>query len=120
MQLLSATEVPLLQANLTTVVANAHAANHIDGATEKGGMTMRRRSDQRALKKAKNLSSNSDLSEKTGRLKANISATREKALEAKLSESEAEQWQWDNSNAIKAYNHAVAEHGCLGEEYRTF
>ena len=81
---------------------------------------MRRRSDQRALKKAKNLSSNSDLSEKTGRLKANISATREKALEAKLSESEAEQWQRENSNAIKAYNAAVSEHGCFAEEYRTF
>tara|TARA_B100000929_G_scaffold99289_1_gene78019 strand:+ start:365 stop:616 length:252 start_codon:yes stop_codon:yes gene_type:complete len=83
-------------------------------------MTMRRRSDQRALKKATNLSTNSDLSEKTGRLKANISATREKALEEKLAENEAEQWQRENSNAIKAYNDAVSEHGCFAEEYRTF
>ncbi len=81
---------------------------------------MRRRSDQRALKKATNLSTNSDLSEKTGRLKANISATREKALEEKLAENEAEQWQRENSNAIKAYNDAVSEHGCFAEEYRTF
>ncbi|RQW71175.1 acetoacetyl-CoA synthase [Halomonas sp. YLB-10] len=81
---------------------------------------MRRRSDQRVLKKATNLSTNSDLSEKTARLKAKISATREKALEEKFAESEAEQWQRENSNAIKAYNDAVAEHGCFAEKYKTF
>ncbi|MEQ5857980.1 type II toxin-antitoxin system CcdA family antitoxin [Halomonas sp. EF61] len=81
---------------------------------------MRRRSDQRALKKAKNLSTNSDLSKETRRLNVNLSAMSEKALEKKLAESKAEQWQRENSNAIKAYNDAIAEHGCFAEEYRTF
>lgn len=81
---------------------------------------MRKRSDQRVLKKATNFSNNSDLREVARPLKANLSATLEKALEAKLAESEAAQWQRDNSNAIKAYNDAIADHGCFAEEYRTF
>ena len=81
---------------------------------------MRRRSDQRALKKAKNLSTNRDLSKETRRLNVNLPAMSEKTLEKKLTESEAEQWQRENSNAIKAYNDAVSEHGCFAEEYRTF
>ena len=76
--------------------------------------------DQDAPKQATNLSINSDLLKRARNMNVNLSATLEKALEAKLAESEAEKWQRDNSNAIKAYNHAVAEHGCFGEEYRTF
>ncbi|MEQ5820939.1 type II toxin-antitoxin system CcdA family antitoxin [Halomonas sp. SCS19] len=53
-------------------------------------------------------------------MNVNLSATLEKALEAKLAESEAEQWQRENSNAIKAYNDAISEHGCFAEDYRTF
>ena len=81
---------------------------------------MRRRSDQRVLKKAKNLRDHSNLSEKTMRLTANISAMSEKALEKKLTESEAGKWLRKNCNAIKAYNDAITEHGYFGEEYRTF
>ncbi|WP_348814492.1 type II toxin-antitoxin system CcdA family antitoxin [Halomonas sp. H10-59] len=81
---------------------------------------MRRRSDRIALKKATNLSTNSDLSKEARRLNVNLSAMSEKALEKKLAESKAELWQRENSNAIKAYNHAVAEYGCFAEEYRTF
>ena len=53
-------------------------------------------------------------------MNVNLSTTLENALEAKLAESEAEQWQRENSDAIKAYNAAVSEHGCFAEEYRTF
>ena len=53
-------------------------------------------------------------------MNVDLSARLEKALEAKLAESEAEQWQRENSNAIKAYHDAVSEHGCLAEEYRAF
>ncbi|WP_371931894.1 type II toxin-antitoxin system CcdA family antitoxin [Halomonas sp. MMSF_3323] len=76
--------------------------------------------DQDAPKQATNLSINSDLLKRARSMNVDLSATLEKALEAKLAESEAEQWQRDNSNAIKAYNDAIAEHGCFAEEYRTF
>ncbi|MBS8269878.1 acetoacetyl-CoA synthase [Halomonas litopenaei] len=76
--------------------------------------------DQDAPKRATNLSIIRDLLQRERSMNVNLSATREKAREAKLSESEAEQWQGENSNAIKAYNAAVSEHGCFAEEYRTF
>ncbi len=76
--------------------------------------------DQDAPKRATNLSINSDLLKRARNMNVNLSATLEKALEAKLAEGEAEQWQRENSNAIKAYNDAISEHGCFAEEYRTF
>ena len=76
--------------------------------------------DQDAPKQATNLCINSDLLKRARSMNADLLATLEKALEAKLAESEAVQWQRENSNAIKAYNDAVSEHGCFAEEYRTF
>ena len=83
---------------------------------------MQTRYDRDAPKRATNLSINSDLLKRARSMNpgVNLSATLEKALEAKLAESEAEQWQRENSNAIKAYNDAISEHGCFAEEYRTF
>ncbi|WP_290442925.1 type II toxin-antitoxin system CcdA family antitoxin [Halomonas sp. OfavH-34-E] len=81
---------------------------------------MQTRYDQNAPKQATNLSINSDLLKMARSMNVNLSVTLEKALDAKLVESEAEQWQRDNSNAIKAYNDAISEHGCFAEEYRTF
>lgn len=76
--------------------------------------------DQATPKKSTNHNINRDLQERARSINVDLSARLEKALEAKLAESEAEQWQRENSNAIKAYNDAVSEHGCLAEEYRTF
>ena len=76
--------------------------------------------DSNAPKKAANLSINSDLLSKSRSLKINLSATLENALKAELAKAEAEKWKIENQVAIKAYNDFVDEHGCFGDEYRTF
>jgi antitoxin CcdA len=76
--------------------------------------------DRSAIKKATNLTVNSDLLEKSRTLRINLSATLEKALVAELQAAEAEQWKNKNRSAIQAYNEFVAEHGCFGDEYREF
>ena len=76
--------------------------------------------DRSATKKATNLTVNSDLLAKSRALKINLSATLEKALVVELKAAEAEQWKTKNRSAIQAYNEFVAEHGCLGDEYREF
>ena len=50
----------------------------------------------------------------------NLSATLEKALVSELSKAEAEKWAEDNKMAIKAYNEFIEEHGCFGDEFRSF
>lgn len=76
--------------------------------------------DYEAPKKATNLSLNSDLLKKSKALNINLSATLEQALQAKLAHNKSQQWASENKNAIKAYNDFVDEHGCFGDEYRTF
>lgn len=76
--------------------------------------------DGDAPKKATNLSVNSDLLRRSRALKINLSATLEQALRTKLAEQAAEQWQRDNKKAIQAYNDFVDEHGCFGDEFRSF
>lgn len=76
--------------------------------------------DISAPKKATNLSINSDLLSKSRKLKINLSATLEQALNAELAKTESEKWKTDNKAAIKAYNEFVDEHGCFGDEHRTF
>lgn len=76
--------------------------------------------DVEAPKKPTNLSLNSDLLKKSKALNINLSATLEQALRDKLAQLEAEKWLKENKNAIKAYNEFVDEHGCFGDEYRSF
>ena len=76
--------------------------------------------DVEAPKKPTNLSLNSDLLKKSKALNINLSATLEQALRDKLAQLEAEKWLKENRNAIKAYNEFVEEHGCFGDEYRSF
>ena len=76
--------------------------------------------DTRAPKKPTNLSLNSDLLEKSRKLKINLSATLEEALTQKLAATEARKWAKKNKNAIKAYNEFVEIHGCFGDEFREF
>jgi len=76
--------------------------------------------DQNAPKKPTNLSLNSDLLKKSKAMSLNLSATLEQALKAILAQHRAEKWADDNKNAIRAYNDFVDEHGCFGDEYRTF
>jgi len=76
--------------------------------------------DSSAPKKPTNLSLNSDLLEKSRKLKINLSATLEEALKQKLAASEASKWVKKNKTAIKAYNDFVETHGCFGDEFRKF
>ena len=76
--------------------------------------------DSNAPKKPTNLSLNSDLLEKSRKLKINLSATLEEALKQKLAASEARKWEKKNSAAIKSYNEFVETNGCYGDEFREF
>lgn len=76
--------------------------------------------DTHAPKKPTNLSVNSDLLLKIKDMNINISATLEKALVSELKKAEAERWAKDNKKAIKKYNEFVEEHGCFGDEFRSF
>jgi antitoxin CcdA len=76
--------------------------------------------DVTAPKKAANLSVNSDLLLKTRTLNINLSATLERALREELAKYKAAQWVEENSAAIKSYNEFVEEHGCFGDEFRSF
>ena len=76
--------------------------------------------DIHALKKATNLSVNSDLLQKARDLKVNLSATLEQALKDNLKSVAEERWKKENNAAIAAYNEFIAENGCIGDEYRNF
>lgn len=76
--------------------------------------------DVTAPKKAANLSVNSDLLLKSRALNINLSATLERALKEELAKYEAAQWVEENSAAIKSYNEFVEQHGCFGDEFRSF
>lgn len=76
--------------------------------------------DTNAPKKATNLSVNTDLLLKIKEMNINISAILEKALVNELKKAEAEQWTKVNQKAVKKYNQFVEEHGCFGDEFRSF
>lgn len=50
----------------------------------------------------------------------NLSATLTAALDTELRQYEAKKWQAENSEALEALNRFHDEHGCFGDEYRTF
>lgn len=76
--------------------------------------------DLQAPKKATNVSINSDLLQKARKLKVNLSATLESAIEEKLKVIEAEEWRKDNKQSIEKYNDFVEENGLLSDEHRAF
>ena len=85
-----------------------------------GSPTMNPLFDANAPKKATNLSINSDLLIKSRSMHINLSATLEQALSQELAKREAQKWKDEHKAAIKAYNEFVEEHGCFGDEFRTF
>lgn len=76
--------------------------------------------DSNAPKKPANLSLNSDLLEKSEKLKINLAATLEEALKQKLATIEALKWAKKNKNTIQVYNDFVEANGCFGDEFREF
>lgn len=76
--------------------------------------------DENAVKKASNLSINSDLLRQAKELEINLSATLEAALKVKVQELRAQQWLEENQEAISAYNESVAERGVFSDGLRSF
>ncbi|MBL3527059.1 MAG: type II toxin-antitoxin system CcdA family antitoxin [gamma proteobacterium endosymbiont of Lamellibrachia anaximandri] len=76
--------------------------------------------DENASKKATNLSINSDLLSKARRLKINLSATLEQALESELRATERENWLKSNKNALDSLNDLAANNGLFSDSYRKF
>ncbi len=76
--------------------------------------------DEKAPKKATNLSINSDLLAKSRDMQINLSALLESALKEKVAAAENENWKKNNKLAIKAYNSLVEDQGCFGDTVRDF
>lgn len=76
--------------------------------------------DLQAPKKATNLSLNSELLEKAKRLKINLSATMEKALEKEVSQRLESEWRKENAEALDACNALTEQHGLFSDTYRVF
>ena len=76
--------------------------------------------DETASKKATNLSINSDLLSKARKLKINLSATLEQALENELRATERKNWLSSNKNAIDSLNEFSEKNGLFSDSYRNF
>lgn len=76
--------------------------------------------DTNAVKKATNLTINSDLLEKAKAYKINISKNFETYLAGVVKEREEEQWLEDNAEAIEAFNERVEKVGLFGDAHRRF
>lgn len=73
-----------------------------------------------AIKKATNLSINSDLLAKAKELQINLSATLETALAEAINRKQREQWQIENLTAIENYNRSIEENGAFSDGLRGF
>ena len=76
--------------------------------------------DEKASKKATNLSINSDLLSRVKSLKINLSATLERALESELRKFERNKWLKDNKKAINELNELANNNGLFSDAYRDF
>ncbi len=76
--------------------------------------------DENAVKKASNLSINSDLLKKAKALNINLSATLEAALKVKVKELQAQKWLEENQASISAYNESVEKEGVFSDGLRSF
>jgi len=73
-----------------------------------------------AAKKPTNLSINSELLAEARRLKINLSATLEQALEAEVRIAQRQQWLADNKKAIDRCNELVEKQGLFSDKHRIF
>jgi antitoxin CcdA len=76
--------------------------------------------DNKAPKKAANLSINADLLNRARELDINLSATLEQALVEIVKQRQRERWLAENRDAIAAYNDHVEKHGAFSDGMRTF
>lgn len=76
--------------------------------------------DNKAPKRASNLSVNSNLLEEARRYKLNLSKLLEQALVEALTEKKRTEWLEQNREALEAYNERVEERGVFSDGLRTF
>ncbi len=84
------------------------------------GFVVRDVINQHSVKKSANLTVNSDLLAEAKRLKINLSATLEKALQNEVSERRKAEWLAQNAEAIDACNELAETHGLFSDKYRPF
>jgi len=71
-------------------------------------------------KKPTNLSINSELLAEARRLKINLSATFEQALESEVRTAQRKKWLSDNKGAIDACNELAENYGLFADKHRVF
>jgi len=76
--------------------------------------------DAQAIRKATNLTLNSDLVKKAKNEGINISQIVEVALSEELKKKREQAWLEENQDAIRKANEFVAEHGLFNDGFRTF
>lgn len=81
---------------------------------------MRNGYSNQVLKKATNLSLNSELLAEAKRLNINLSATMEKALENEVKHRLKAEWLEQNAQALNACNELVEKQGLFSDPYRVF
>lgn len=76
--------------------------------------------NENAMKKATNVTINSDLLQKAKAYKINISKNFEAYLAEVVKKREEERWLEENREAIEAQNKRIAKHGCFSDGIRRF
>jgi len=76
--------------------------------------------DETAIKKATNVTINSDLLQKAKSYKINISQTFEKHLTEVVKKKKEQEWLEENREAIEAYNTRVERDGLFSDSFRRF
>ncbi len=76
--------------------------------------------DETAMKKATNVTINSDLLQKAKSYKINISQTFEKHLTQVVKKKKEQEWLEENREAIEAYNTRVESDGLFSDGFRRF
>jgi antitoxin CcdA len=76
--------------------------------------------DETAIKKATNVTINSDLLQKAKSYKINISKNFEAYLSEVVRKREEQQWLEENKSAIDAFNERVEKVGLFSDEHRRF
>ena len=76
--------------------------------------------NEKAPKKATNLSINSELLRQAKKLNINLSATLEAVLQELIRSKQRELWKQENKQAIEVYNKHVQDHGVFSKTSRCF
>ena len=74
----------------------------------------------RPMKRAANLSVDSELLDQAKELKINLSHTFENALRTLIRQKQSEQWKIENKQAFDSYGKHIKKHGTFSDKLRSF